>query len=88
MSYFIHENYSLIVRKDLFQRKQQICRETITVPPGCEIVNKHCRCWRHSLILCKENLENIERWDFSNKKVCCSGETKNFGLKTFNKSFD
>jgi hypothetical protein len=53
----------------LFQHKRKKCRETITIQPGCEIVEKSCQCWSRPNVLCKEGVENIKRWDFRNEQV-------------------
>ncbi|XP_029720455.1 cysteine-rich motor neuron 1 protein isoform X2 [Aedes albopictus] len=43
------------------------CTETIVVEPGCEIVNRKCKCWNR-MQLCKSR--SIVKWDFRNMQEC------------------
>lgn len=56
-------------QNSLKNTKIQKCRDTILIRPGCEIVERECQCWFNPTILCRENAENINRWDFANIEV-------------------
>lgn len=47
--------------------KLENCQETLNVQPGCEIVNRKCKCWSQTIMVCKEG--SIKRWDFENFQV-------------------
>lgn len=42
------------------------CQDTVIVEPGCEIVDKLCKCWSNRVTMCKE--QQI-KWDFKNIDV-------------------
>ncbi|XP_053677025.1 cysteine-rich motor neuron 1 protein [Anopheles nili] len=43
------------------------CPETVLIEPGCEIVNRKCKCWDR-IRLCKS--KSISKWDFKNMEEC------------------
>uniref|UniRef100_A0A182N3U1 Uncharacterized protein n=1 Tax=Anopheles dirus TaxID=7168 RepID=A0A182N3U1_9DIPT len=44
------------------------CPETVLIEPGCEIVNRKCKCWDR-IRLCKS--KSITKWDFKNMEASC-----------------
>lgn len=43
------------------------CGEKIEILPGCEIVDRRCQCWKHSMIVCRES--SVTKWDFESNEV-------------------
>uniref|UniRef100_A0A182FUP3 Uncharacterized protein n=1 Tax=Anopheles albimanus TaxID=7167 RepID=A0A182FUP3_ANOAL len=43
------------------------CPDTVLIEPGCEIVNRKCKCWDR-IRLCRSKA--ISKWDFKNMEEC------------------
>ena len=42
------------------------CQDTVNVEPGCEIVDRKCRCWNSRVQICREH---EIKWDFKDSEV-------------------